>query len=157
MALMGMLFALAVAFSYLESLVPSFIAVPGIKLGLSNIITMYCLFFIGAVPALVLAALKSGFVFITRGTTAALLSMAGGMCSVAVMSLFMRIKASKGAASVVGAVTHNVAQLLMSSVLLGSWLTLYYLPVLIISGIIMGAVTALILKLILPAFSRLNL
>jgi heptaprenyl diphosphate synthase len=154
-AAMGLLFALAAALSYLESLVPG-IPIPGIKLGLSNIVTMYCLFFAGAVPALILAALKAALVLITRGAVAAALSLAGGLLAVAAMVLARRLKASDGAASVAGAVAHNAGQTAAACLILRSWTALYYLPILLISGIIMGTVTAFILRFVMPALKKLN-
>ena len=155
-AFLGLLFALAIALSYLESLIPSFVAVPGIKLGLSNTVVMYCLFFVGPLPALVIAVLKAVFVLITRGFAAGMLSAAGGMCSAGVMILLNKLKSSKGAISVAGAVTHNVGQLAVAWLILSSPAVLYYAPVLILSGVVMGIVTAVVLKLVLPALSRIN-
>ncbi len=148
------MFALAIVLSYVESLVPTIVPVPGIKLGLSNIVTMYCLFFINAPCALLLAVLKSGFVFITRGATAALLSAAGGICSVAAMAGLRKLDSSDGLVSVTGAITHNLAQLCVSYFLLGTVVVFYYVPVLLISGIIMGVITISLLNVALPAINR---
>ena len=155
-ALMGLLFALAMVLSYLESLIPS-IGMPGIKLGLSNVVTMYCLFFIGPMPAIILALLKSGFVFLMgKGAVAVLLSAAGGLCSVLVMAGLAKLKASKGATSIAGAVAHNIAQLAVAAWIIGMPVMVFYLPALVISGVVMGLITALILKYVTPAFSRFN-
>ena len=155
-AFLGLLFALAIALAYLESLIPSFIAVPGIKLGLSNTVVMYCLFFIGSIPALIVAVLKAVFVFLTRGVIAGILSAAGGICSAAVMIFLNKFKSSKGAVSVAGAVTHNVAQLAAAWAVMSSPVVLYYTPVLVLSGVVMGVITAVVLKLVLPALSRIK-
>ena len=153
-ALMGLLFALAMILSYLESLIPN-VGMPGIKLGLSNVVTMYCLFFIGPLPAIVLALLKSGFVFLMgKGVVAVMLSSAGGLCSVLVMTVLIKINASKGMTSIAGAVTHNIAQLMTAAWIIGMPVLVLYLPVLILSGIVMGLITALILKYVSPALSR---
>ena len=149
------MFALAIALAYLESLIPSF-GVPGIKLGLSNTIVMYCLFFIGPIPALIIAVLKAVFVFFTRGVIAGILSASGGICSVGMMILLSRLKASKGAVSVAGAVTHNAAQLIASWVIMSSTVVFYYMPVLMLSGVVMGMITAVVLKLVFPALARIN-
>ncbi len=152
---MGLLFALAIAFSYLESLIPS-VGIPGIKLGLSNTVTMYTLFFLGPVPALTLAVLKAGFAFL-RGATAGLLSLAGGLCSVLVMMLGTKLKASVVLTSILGAVFHNIGQLAMAAFIIGSSLTFYYVPVLLVAGVVMGILTALVLRLMLPALDKLQL
>jgi heptaprenyl diphosphate synthase len=155
-AFMGLLFALAIVLSYLESLVPTVLPVPGIKLGLSNIVTMYCLFFLNAPAAILLALLKAAFVLITRGGVAALLSASGGLCSVGVMLLAKKLRASGGLTSVIGAVTHNLAQLVTEYLFFKTAVLFYYLPVLVISGVIMGVITAMILKAVLPLIKSFN-
>lgn len=155
-AFMGLLFALAIILSYLESLVPSVIPVPGIKLGLSNIVTMYCLFFLNAPAALLLALLKSLFVLATRGAVAALMSAAGGFFSVAIMTMVKKLRASNGLTSVTGAVSHNMGQLFVEYAIIGTPVLFYYLPVLVISGVVMGVITAFILKVVLPLIKNFN-
>ncbi len=79
---LALLFALAVVLSFLENLIPPLVvAVPGIKLGLSNIVVMYCLFYLGTGYSGILLLLKSGFALLTRGVTAAFLGACGGICS----------------------------------------------------------------------------
>ena len=78
----GMLFALAIALSYLESLVSPLLGLmPAIKLGLSNIVVMYALLFLRTRTALLLVLLKALFAFLTRGATAGFLSLCGGALS----------------------------------------------------------------------------
>ncbi len=156
-AYLGLLLAMAVALSALENALPGFTAVPGIRLGLSNIVTMYALFFMGAPAAFTLAGLKSGFVLLTRGVTAGMFSLAGGLLSVGVMLLANRLHASRAMTSVAGAVCHNLGQLAVAWGLLRSAYALYYLPVLVLSGIGMGLLTAVVLRLVLPALARLGL
>lgn len=156
---MGLLFATAVVLSYLEGIVTVPGLPPGVKLGLSNIVTMYCVFFLGAPSAYTLAALKSLSVFLMRGPTGALLSLLGGGVSVTVMLLLTRLfkgSLSYMLISIFGAIGHNMGQLLGSSLLTGTALTLYYFPILILSGIGMGVVTGLVLKTLLPAVERLD-
>lgn len=154
-ALTGMMLALAIALSYLESLLPS-VAFPGVKLGLSNTVTMYCLFFLGPVPAFLVALLKAGFVLVTRGAIAGLLSLSGGLCSVGIMLLITKLGGSFGLASVAGAITHNLAQLAAVRLIIGSVYAWYYLPVLVISGIVMGVATALVLRVLLPVLDKIT-
>ena len=78
-SLMGLLFALAMVFSYLESLVSIPGLLPGMRLGLSNLVTMYCLFFLGKSSGYTMAVLKAGFVVLTRGAVAGALSLSGGL------------------------------------------------------------------------------
>jgi heptaprenyl diphosphate synthase len=153
-ALTGLMFALAMVLSFAESLLPALPALPpGIKLGLSNIVTMYCLFLLGRRYAFTVAVLKSLFVLLTRGPLASLLSLAGGLLSVAVMLLALlpaRNPAGRTLVSVLGAVAHNVGQLVVVSLVLRSAYTLYYLPVMVLSGVGMGILTGLLLRILLP-------
>ena len=161
LVLTGLLFALALVLSLVESSIPQLtIPVPGVKLGLSNIVVMYALFFVGKKQAFAIAILKSGFVFITRSATAAFLSLFGGVLSVVIMMFLMLIfkeKISYLIISIAGSVFHNIGQFVAISISytsLGLWA---YLPLLIISGVIAGIVTATLLRFILPAFKKLNL
>ena len=157
LALLGVMLSAAVALSYLEILVPLPTPVPGIKLGLSNTVTMYCVFFMGPASAFVIAALKSLFVLFTRGVTAGLLSAAGGALSIAAMLLARRCGASASMTSVTGAVAHNIGQLALASLMLGSDFALWYAPVLILSGMVMGLITGAVMRLLMPALRRAGL
>ena len=112
LALMGLLFALAMALSFLESLLPALpMLPPGIRLGLSNIVTMYALFALGPVSGYTIAVLKSLFVLLTRGAVAAAMSASGGIASVTVMlllSLLPGIRRQYLLLSVFGGAAHNV-------------------------------------------------
>ena len=158
-SLMGLLFALAMTFSYLESMIVIPGMPPGIRLGLSNLVTMYCVFFLGVSNAYTLAVLKALSVLLMRGPTGALLSLLGGLISVTVMLLLLHLKGSSLSylvISILGAIGHNMGQLLGASMLTGTALTLYYFPVLILSGVGMGLVTGLVLKTVLPAVEKLD-
>lgn len=83
---------------------------PGVKLGLSNIVTMYCVFFLGWRQAYTLAVLKGSFALLTRGFTAACMSTAGGLVSVTVMLLLIlpkKLDLSYTLISVLGSLGHN--------------------------------------------------
>jgi heptaprenyl diphosphate synthase len=152
-AVMGLLFALALALSFLESLIPLPLPLPGIKLGLSNVVTMFCVFSLGGRKALTLAIVKAMFVLLVRGLSAGLLSLSGGLLSVALMLLVLAL--SKGKASyllvgVTGAVTHNVGQIMAASLILRFPALWYYLPALVISGCVMGFLTAVTARATIP-------
>ncbi len=159
-AVLGMFFALALVLSFLEGLLPPIpLLPPGVKPGLSNIVTMYCLLYLGKGQAYLLAVLKSGFAFLTRGGTAGFLSLCGGLLAVTVMVVLMLPKkhmVSVFLLSVSGAVSHNMGQLAGSAVLIGGLAAFAYLPVLLLAGVAMGAVTGIILKTVLPALGRLK-
>lgn len=153
-AYMGLFFAVAMVLNYVESAVPtSAFLPPGVKLGLSNIVTMYVMFFLGARYAVVIAVLKAGFVLLTRGFTAGVLSASGGLLSIGVMAIIIFLshrKASYLMLSVSGAISHNIAQIVMASLITQTALIVYYLPILLVSGVLGGIATAGILKIILP-------
>lgn len=157
-ALLGLLFALSMAFSFFESLLSPPGLPPGIKLGLSNLVTMYCLFLLDAKRAFGLATLKSAFVFLIRGPVGALLSFCGGVLSVAVMALADRLSRqhlSILALSVLGAVSHNIGQLIAAAFLLSQVLW-YYVPLLLAAGLGMGLVTGYLYGVLDPYLRRMN-
>jgi len=157
-AFSGLLLALSIALSFLEGTLPALpMLPPGVKLGLSNIVTMYAVFFLGARQALCIAVLKSCFVFLTRGATGAFLSLLGGLLSVAAMALLRKVSGLSALfVSIGGAVMHNFGQLLGAVLLLGDRKALYYTPVLILSGIAAGILTGCLLRFVMPALRRLD-
>ena len=158
LALMGLLFALAMALSFLESLLPALpMLPPGIRLGLSNIVTMYAL---GPVSGYTIAVLKSLFVLLTRGAVAAAMSASGGIASVTVMlllSLLPGIRRQYLLLSVFGGAAHNVGQLIAARFIISNQYVWYYLPVLLAAGLLMGAITGMALRVVMPYLDRLSL
>ena len=152
-ALSGLLFALAMALSFLEGTLVIPGLAPGMKLGLANIVVMYALFFMGVRQALYLDLLKALFVFLVSGGTAGFLSLCGGMW---VLYYKLPFQPTWFILSVCGALAHNIGQLLGAGLILSSAMSLYYAPVMLVLGLIMGALTSLTLKAILPALGRLG-
>ena len=158
--LMGLLFAMAMVLSYVESMITVPGLPPGVKLGLSNIVTMYCVFFLGGRQAYTPAVLKGFFARLARGFTAACMSPAGGLVSVTVMLVLIRLKRldlSYTLISVCGSLGHNFGQLAMASVIMQSGFVIYYLPIMAVSGIGMGVATGVILRVMLPYMNKLRL
>ena len=158
-ALSGLLFALAMALSFVEGTLVIPGLMPGMKLGLANIVVMYALFFMGGKQALVLDLLKALFVFLVSGFTAGFLSLCGGLLSLAVMWVLyylLPVRPTWFILSVCGALAHNVGQLLGASVILSSAMSLYYAPVMLVFGLIMGSLTSITLRALLPALGRLG-
>lgn len=157
---LGILFAMALVLSLLESLLPAIPSLPsGAKLGLSNVVTMYALFVMGNGEGLAIALLKSLFVLFTRGPIAMAMSLAGGILSVLVMILLRRIERIGREyllLSIFGAVAHNIGQLVMSVFFVGTTKIFYYAPILVLCGIVMGVTTGLILKVIMPHLKHIN-
>ena len=156
-AFTGMLAALALAFSFLESLLPPLpMMPPGAKLGLSNIVTMYAAGSMGLPCALFIAALKGGFAFLTRGVAAGVMSLSGGLLSALCMwVLLKKTRASLAVIGVCGALAHNAAQL-CAAYFLTSAAVVFYIPFLLLFGVLTGLLTGLVLKLTLPPLKKLE-
>lgn len=155
---LGLLGAVAISLSYLEGFIIVPGLPPGVKLGLSNIATMYCVFFLGYKSAYFLTGIKALSVFLTRGVTGGFLSLLGGMAAVTVMLILMRprFRLSYITVSVFGALAHNFGQLAGACLMTKTAMTFYYLPVLTVSGVAAGVVTGIILKTVLPALGKID-
>lgn len=143
---MGLCTALALVLAYVEVLIPPlFPAVPGIKIGLPNIIIVFLLYRRGVMPAAVVSLLRILLVSVLFGNGMALLySLAGGILSLLVMTLLRRLQCmSAVGVSVAGGVTHNVGQILMAMLLLDTAQLGYYLVVLTVTGTIAGILIGL--------------
>ena len=150
-ARMGLLVALSMILSYVESLIPAFVAVPGVKVGLANIVVIFALYTLGPIEALIVSLLRvilSSFLF---GSVLSLLySLSGALLSLGGMILMKKLKIfSTTVVSVTGGVLHNVCQILVACLVLETDVLLYYLPVLILSGVITGAVIGIIASLVI--------
>ena len=150
----GMLFALAIALSYLESLVSPLLGLmPALKLGLSNIVVMYALLFLRTRTAVLLVLLKALFAFLTRGATAGFLSLCGGALSLAVMVVLLHLpgKVSGYIFCACGALAHNLGQLMGAAAILSSGMALAYAPVLLVAGLIVGGISCVLTKALFAA------
>jgi len=146
MTTLSLLFALAMIFSFVESRLPTFIPIPGVKLGLCNVVIIFTLLKLGAPAAIAVSLLRVLLSSILFGNAAAFFySLAGAILSLAVMILMKRFRIfSAVGISVLGGVMHNIGQLLMAWILLGTAGVMYYLPVLLIAGVIAGALVGLL-------------
>lgn len=135
-----MTLALSLIAGYAESLIPLTMAVPGIKLGAANCVIVFLLYMVGTGEAFLVNICRvflSGFFF---GNMAAILySLSGALLSLLVMALLKKTgRFSISGVSMTGGVFHNIGQLLMAYFVLETAAVWYYLPVLIVSGTIMG-------------------
>ena len=158
----GILAALALTLSFFESMIPDIAFLPpGAKLGLSNIAVMFAVLAVGYGDGLVIAVLKSGFVFLTRGTASFFMSISGGVLScvtliaIAAASKKLHKDFSYIGISVICAVMHNIGQIAAASVYTGTNLAASYLPMLIIFGIIAGIITGIVLRTVMPAIFKI--
>ena len=141
-AYFGVFTALALIFSYVETLIPIQFGVPGIKLGLANLIIVIVLYKTDWREALLLSVVRiilAGFIF--GSLFSIIYSLAGGILSLAVMALLKRTdRFSVAGISIAGGVCHNIGQLVVAMVVVETYQVGYYLPVLLIAGLITGAV-----------------
>lgn len=156
-ALFGMLAAVAITLSFLESLLPTAAFLPpGAKPGFSNLANMFAASSMGLVPTLGIAVLKAGFAGLTRGLTAFFMSLCGGVLSTLMMALLFRYAKKLGCVGIgiLSAVCHNLGQLAVAAVLVGNASVLGYAPVLLVCALIAGTLTGLIFRAALPAVQR---
>lgn len=147
-AYMGLLCAIAIIFGYVESLFPVFVGIPGIKLGLANLVTVFVLYFYTWKEALLVSAIRIiviGFLF--GNLFSILFSMAGGFLSILVMVGLKRIKGlSMIGVSLGGGVTHNIGQILVAALVVDNLKLFYYLPALLIAGMVTGFLIGIVSK-----------
>jgi heptaprenyl diphosphate synthase len=146
----GLLVALAFILSYLETLFPLPVPIPGIKLGLANLVVLIALYNMGAKEAFILSIVRIVMVGFSFGSLSTMLfSLAGGMLSWFMMTLFKKSKLfSLVGVSIIGGIAHNIGQIAMSIFIVENVNIIYYLPVLLISGVITGSLIGILGALI---------
>ena len=142
----GVFLALALVCSYVESLIPISFGIPGVKLGLTNIVVILMLYTIGAKDAILISVLRiilAGFMF--GNAFSIIYSLAGGILSFVVMLLLKKTgKLKILSISTAGGISHNVGQLIVAALVVENYNILFYVPVLIIAGIITGFLIGLL-------------
>lgn len=158
-AYFGVFTALALIFSYIETLIPFQIGIPGVKLGLANLIIVVALYKMGTREAFCLSVVRivlSGFLF--ANLFSILYSLAGGMLSLAVMSLMKRRDSfSVYGVSMAGGVFHNIGQILIAMVVVETFSVAYYIPVLLVAGVITGLVIGIVSNEMLKRLAGLEM
>lgn len=159
-ALTGIMCALALALSYLETLIPAYPGFPpGAKPGLSNIVTMFMAGGAGPLYAFFITVIKGLFAGVTRGFTAMLMSLSGGILSTAAACLLFRFTNNKLGyigISIVCAVCHNIGQLAAACIISGTAsLVVGYGPLLLIFAVVTGLLTGAILKAVMPTLAKI--
>jgi Predicted membrane protein len=144
---------LAIALSFIEGLFPPIAFFPpGAKIGLSNTAVMFSALKISFFSAIFTAVIKSCFVLITRGITAFLLSLSGSLLSALITAFFIRFKPGRKFSfigiGIIGGVCHNLGQFIMAFILMGKSI-IFYLPYLLITGVITGALTGTLFRFVL--------
>ena len=139
-AYFGVFTALALIFSYVESLIPIQIGIPGVKLGLANLMIVIALYkmslketYLLSITRVVLSCFLFGNMF------AILYSLAGGLLSLTVMAVLKKAGGfSVMGVSIAGGVFHNIGQLIIAMIVVETFSVAYYIPVLLIAGVITG-------------------
>lgn len=158
-AYLGVFTALALIFSYVETLIPIHLGVPGVKLGLANLIIVVALYKVSIKEAYILSIVRvvlSGFIF--ANLFSVLYSLAGGILSLTVMTILKkREKFSIVGISMAGGVFHNVGQLIMAAIVLESLSIIYYLPVLLVSGVLTGFIIGILSNEMLKRIRKIQI
>jgi len=139
-AYLGLLIALAFVFSYIEFLIPINIGVPGARLGLANLVIIVAIYTLNERDAFVLSMIRIVLVGFTFANLASMLySLAGGVLSFMAMAIAKKTKKlSITGVSVLGGVFHNIGQIIVAIWVVKTVSLVYYLPVLMVSGIVAG-------------------
>jgi len=158
LAVRAVFLALTIIIGFIERMIPFEFAVPGVRLGLGNAIVLMCLYLLSVRDVFVLVILKcvlNAFLFGSANTF--LFSFAGGMLSFFIMTFMIKIfkqKISPVGVSVAGAVMHNAGQMIVAALLIGSAQIIYYLPILLVSGVITGVITGMAARFSLRVINR---
>ena len=158
-AMLGLTIAFAMIMSYIEALVPLSFAVPGIKMGLANIVIIFVLYKIGTKEAILVSLIRVILVSLLFSNVMAMAySIAGAVLSLSVMWLLKNTdKFSFIGVSIAGGIMHNVGQIIMAVILLGTEQIALYLPVLIITGTATGVVIGIVSGLVINRFKNIRL
>lgn len=145
-ALISLCIALAFTLSFLESLIPINLGIPGVKIGLANLVVLAALYMLPKRDAFFISMVRiliSGLIF--SGAFSLLYSFTGGILSFAVMMIAQKNKhLSIIGVSVLGAAVHNVGQIIVAALVMQTYRIVYYLPVLLLSGAASGILVGLI-------------
>ena len=130
----------AMILSYIESRIPAFVSIPGIKVGLANIAVIFTLYKFGVKEAITVSLIRVLLVSMLFGSPVSLIySVTGAVFSLSVMILLKRFTPLNNVTvSVCGGVMHNIGQIAAASVMLSTNVVVYYLPFLILSGTVAG-------------------
>lgn len=160
-AISGILISMALVLSFIEGLFPLNFGIPGIKLGLANVVTLAAMFILGPVYALAVQAGRIVLASLMFGNMAGLIySLSGGLLSLLVMLILYKIKRPLFgiiAISICGAVFHNIGQITAAAVVVQDLRIAFYLPVLMLSGIAAGIFVGFAGKYLVSGLLRTNL
>lgn len=157
-AYFGVFTALALIFSYVETLIPFNLGIPGVKLGLANLIIVVALYKMRLSEAYLLSVVRvllAGFIF--GNYFSIIYSLAGGLLSLTVMALLKKWGGfSLQGISIAGGVFHNIGQLIVAAVVVETFSVTYYFPVLLIAGLLTGLVIGIVAEMMLKRFVNIQ-
>ena len=149
---LSLLLAIAIVLNYLESFIPS-VGIPGVKLGLANIVILICLYKYKAYEALIVDLLRVVLANLLKGTFLSIafyMSLSGAMLSFLVMFLFRYIKRLKPLViSVIGAIFHAIGQIVVALIIMQTSGILLYLPFIMLASIITGVLNGIVCERII--------
>ena len=150
-AILSIMIGLSLVLSYVDSLIPIVVTIPGIKLGLANIATIYVLYRLGIKEAIIVSILRVFLSALLFGTVVTLsYSIVGATLSLVVVIVFKRISSLHMITiSILGAVMHNMGQIGVAMFIMSTKEIIYYLPILVITGVISGIGVGLLAILVL--------
>ena len=155
----ALLTAIALTIFMVEAQLPALAPIPGIKLGLANIVTVYAMFLLGPADtlAILLCRVFLGSLFAGQLMTM-LYSLGGGLACYAVMLLLRRLLTRKQiwVCGILGAIAHNIGQICVAIAVTRTSGLLYYLPVLMVSGILTGCFTGLCAQFLVGRMERIG-
>jgi heptaprenyl diphosphate synthase len=155
---LSLLVAQAMVLSWLESMIPFTPGIPGAKLGLANIVTLIALSTLDFKSSFTIVVMRTTLTSFLFGTVSSLLySLSGGLLSLVVMALVLKFlpkSFSLMAVSIIGAITHNLGQLLMAALVIENVNILYYLPFLMLLAIPTGLFVGIVTRYLLPYLKR---
>ena len=157
LATYGLLVALAFILSYVETLFPLPLPIPGMKLGLANLVVITALYGMGTKDALAMSIIRIILVGFTFGNLSVMVfSLAGGLLSWFLMAVFKKSKLfSIVGVSIIGGVSHNIGQILMAILIVDNINIVYYLPFLLISGVITGMLIGILGSIIVKRLKNI--
>ncbi len=155
-ALDGILVALAMIFSYIETFIPFNFGVPGIKLGLANLVVLLGLTFLPALDVLLISMVRILLSSLLFGNVMSLwYSLAGGLLSFFCMWLLTKREGySLIGISMAGGVCHNIGQICTAALIVKTAQLTFYLPVLLVAGLVTGALIGTLAKLLMPRVKK---
>ena len=157
-AFLSMSIALAMILSFVESLIPALVAIPGIKIGLPNLIIVFILYRVGWKETVIVSIIRILLVAMLFGNVQTMtFSIAGAVLSLLGMILLQKTNwFSTIAVSITGGILHNIGQIIAAVLWTQTAEIAYYLPVLLVSGTVAGTVIGLLAGLLVKRLEKWN-